>query len=386
MTVIAEERHYRRGLVLGLTISELMLLLLFLLLLLLSYLMRDQEKRSEAKMEELTAQILILQDRNQGLKDERELVFERLVELRQELDASLEENSNIKDDFDELVKSNKVLEGIIEDNSSLTEIADLTEKADQAESLQDENEALQNALTEKQAELNEAVERATQALVDSMYDSRKELISDVVEELQSAGINNSSPDYEDGVLRLPQDVLFDSGDGELSATGEEAVDLLADALAKWVPCYTSHWTWACEDQTFRQEGAKLSAVFIEGHTDNKPVVNMETVEKYGDNWGLSSARAISAFKRLVSREPGASDKPALRQLTNDEGEKLLSISGYADNRPADTNNTSEGREKNRRIDVRFIFTPDIDGIRKEFSTGVSGVVPAIVPGDNSKAQ
>jgi len=386
MTVIAEERHYRRGLVLGLTISELMLLLLFLLLLLLSYLMRDQEKRSETKMEELNAQILILQDLNQGLKDERELVFERLVEVRQELDAAVQENSEIKDNFDELVKKNEVLEGIIEDNPSLTEIADLTEQANQSESLQDENEALQNALTEKQAELNEVVERATQALVDSMYDSRKELISDVVEELQSAGINNSSPDYEDGVLRLPQDVLFDSGDGELSATGEEAVDVLAHALAKWVPCYTSHWTWACEDQTFRNDGAKLSAVFIEGHTDNKRVVNTETVEKYGDNWGLSSARAISAFKRLVSKEPVASDKPALRQLTNDEGEKLLSISGYADNRPADTNNTPEGREKNRRIDVRFIFTPDIDGIRKEFSTGVSGVVPAIAPGGISNTQ
>ena len=125
-------------------------------------------------------------------------------------------------------------------------------------------------------------------------------------------------------------------------------------------------------------------VIIEGHTDNKRAVNTETVEKYGDNWGLSSARAISAFKRLVSREPGASDKPALRQLTNDEGEKLLSISGYADNRPADTNNTPEGREKNRRIDVRFIFTPNVDGVRTEFSTGVSGVVPALAPGDVSE--
>ena len=49
MAIPRDERHYRRGLILGLTLSEIMLLLLFLLLLLLAYLMsKEEEKTSSA--------------------------------------------------------------------------------------------------------------------------------------------------------------------------------------------------------------------------------------------------------------------------------------------------------------------------------------------------
>lgn len=387
MTVIAEERHYRRGLVLGLTISELMLLLLFILLLLLSHLLREQDQRGAAQLDEAKTTILKLQKENQRLEDENQLVFGRLVELRGERDRLAEQNDQLKDDFDELVAISESnarqlasARETIENTPGLAEIEELKQQADKSESLQNENEELQEALTEKQAELNEAVESATQDLLDGMYNSRKDLIDGVLNEITSGGMENASPDYDDGVLRLPQDVLFDSGEGDLSSNGEQAVDLLADALSKWIPCYTADRVWACKESNVQDSAAKLSAVFIEGHTDNKPVVSLDTVEKYGDNWGLSSARAISAFNRLVQRNR------YLQEYKNEEGQRLLSISGYADNRPAADNWTSEGREKNRRIDVRFIFTPNVDGVRKEFSTGASGVVPAITPDGASKNQ
>ena len=380
MTVIAEERHYRRGLVLGLTISELMLLLLFLLLLLLSYLLQETERKNDIALQESTERIIQLEQINEKLSEEKTLLGERVVELREDINELIVERDEIKDDFDELVRSHSTMtqelaaaNETINNTPGLEEIKELKEEAAKSQELQNENEELSEALSQKQTELDEAVKNAAQELLDGMYNSRKDLIDGVLSDLVQGGVENATPDYENGVLRLPQDVLFNSGEGYLSSSGEEAVDLLAQALRKWLPCYTVAHAWACQEQDVPENAAKLSAVFIEGHTDNKPVVKEETVTKYGDNWGLSSARAISAFKRLVSEEKD------LQTYLNSEGQRLLSISGYADNRPAADNWTSEGREKNRRIDVRFIFVPNADAARSEITTGVSGAVPALAP-------
>jgi len=371
MTVIAEERHYRRGLILGLTISELMLLLLFLLLLLLSYIFKEDHRaieNVEAANSKLQEQVTDVQQELETLKAKNKSLQEQTQLALSEANRYKKKREKIADDFRDLQLKYDKAKQIIDKTPTLKEVAELEERAARAEDLAKINEALRDEVTT-------AEERAAQALVEGMYESRKDLIDGVLNEVKSGGMENASPDYNDGVIRLPQDVLFDSGEGGLSSSGEQAVDLLADALTKWIPCYTADRVWACKESNVPDGAAKLSAVFIEGHTDNKPVVSLDTVEKYGDNWGLSSARAISAFNRLVQRNRN------LQEYKNQEGQRLLSISGYADNRPAADNWTSEGREKNRRIDVRFIFTPNVDGVRKEFSTGVSGVVPALAPGN-----
>jgi chemotaxis protein MotB len=380
MTIIAEERHYRRGLVLGLTISELMLLLLFILMLLMSYTLkqgRDQMANAQAAAEQDYEKLK--QDYEKLKKDKGQLA----VALAE---AQAEANSN-KALANELEQSNRdlwnsiylleneiaALQKIIDDSPSLSESQADKAEAKKVPGLEQANEILRDEVEGLRDQLDGTAARMAQALLDGMYNSRKDLIDGILGDLTKGGMENASPDYEDGVLRLPQDVLFDSGEGQLSFSGEEAVDLLAEALRKWVPCYTVAHAWACEEQGVPENAAKLSAVFIEGHTDNKPVVNEETVRKYRDNWGLSSARAISAFNRLVSR------KPELQTYMNSEGQRLLSISGYADNRQAADNWTPEGREKNRRIDVRFIFAPNADAARSEVTTGVSGAIPALIP-------
>ncbi|HTP88747.1 MAG TPA: flagellar motor protein MotB [Bryobacteraceae bacterium] len=73
-------------------------------------------------------------------------------------------------------------------------------------------------------------------------------------------------------------------------------------------------------------------VRLEGHTDSVPIHN----EQYQSNWELSAARSI-ALMRLLTEDGVAVDK--------------LSIAGYADNAPAESNATEEGRSRNRRVDV-----------------------------------
>lgn len=75
-------------------------------------------------------------------------------------------------------------------------------------------------------------------------------------------------------------------------------------------------------------------VKIEGHTDNVPVIMNE---RFKSNWDLSAARS-SAVADYISSRAGV-------QMSR------ISVSGHADTRPVDTNNTAEGRARNRRIEI-----------------------------------
>jgi chemotaxis protein MotB len=73
-------------------------------------------------------------------------------------------------------------------------------------------------------------------------------------------------------------------------------------------------------------------VVVEGHTDSQPI----RTAQYPSNWQLSGARAAAVIQNLAA-----------------DGvlERRLSLSGYASERPADTNSTPQGRARNRRVDI-----------------------------------
>lgn len=74
---------------------------------------------------------------------------------------------------------------------------------------------------------------------------------------------------------------------------------------------------------------------IEGHTDNRPIKNKE----YNSNWELSALRATAVLRIL-----------------NEEGlnEEHLSATGFASSRPIDSNESPQGRAKNRRVSIFVI--------------------------------
>ncbi len=91
----------------------------------------------------------------------------------------------------------------------------------------------------------------------------------------------------------------------------------------------------------------LDTIFVEGHTDNTPYNNLQIK----GNWGLSTFRAISLWE-FWQQELPAGAQPSL--LKNKENKPLFSVSGYADTRPlTGEQRTTEDRDKNRRIDIRF---------------------------------
>jgi chemotaxis protein MotB len=72
---------------------------------------------------------------------------------------------------------------------------------------------------------------------------------------------------------------------------------------------------------------------IEGHTDSVPIHN----GRFRSNWELSAARAIAVMELLRQRFGIP--------------EERMSVGGYAENAPTDTNETATGRAHNRRVDL-----------------------------------
>ena len=73
-------------------------------------------------------------------------------------------------------------------------------------------------------------------------------------------------------------------------------------------------------------------ISVEGHTDNKPISS----KQFPSNWELSSARATTVTRELITH---GLDSSQLRAV------------GYADTRPLEDNSTSKGRARNRRVSL-----------------------------------
>jgi len=173
--------------------------------------------------------------------------------------------------------------------------------------------------------------QATAQLTES-NSKRAEILLTIEGLLKEKGINvKVIPEY--GVLRLPDGILFNPGKAEINETGRNVIGVLAPILY---------------DVLTRPEYiGSVETVFIEGHTDNRPLAS----GRFASNWELSTQRAINTWRIMEDTVP------SLENLKNGRGEQIISCSGYAYSRPVASNDTPEGRKENRRIDLRFSMTP-----------------------------
>ncbi|MDG2515860.1 OmpA family protein [Sphingobium yanoikuyae] len=165
-------------------------------------------------------------------------------------------------------------------------------------------------------------------------------------------------DEKNGVLHLPETVLFASGSADLGARGRAALASLAGLLARELPCYgqrSGRVGHSCPEDS----EPILEAVYVEGHTDTIPIANA----RYSDNWSLSSDRSIQTYRSMVQAAPG------LERIRNAAGSAtLFGVSAYAAQRPIADNTSEGGRAHNRRIDVRFLIAPPTKGDIKATSS------------------
>ncbi len=185
-----------------------------------------------------------------------------------------------------------------------------------------EQEKLSLLLQEKMDKLAER-EKTIQDLQDEIQaqTSRLEnLMSSLKDALLGFNSDELTVTQKNGKIyvAMSDKLLFESGSASVNKQGKEALAKLAEVLKK----------------------QNDIDVFIEGHTDNKPI---RTVQ-FKDNWDLSVIRATSV----------------VRILTKDYGVEALQIlpCGRGEFMPVDSNDTAEGRAHNRRTEI--IIAPKLD--------------------------
>jgi chemotaxis protein MotB len=191
--------------------------------------------------------------------------------------------------------------------------------------------------------------------------ARKQLLEELQRRLKDKGLTVEI-DPVTGVLRLPDEVLFESGSSALSQKGTAAVALVANAMAAVVPCYTEdHPRLTCPPE--KKSPYRIDALFVEGHTDRQRFLRGGR----DTNVDLSAQRAINTYLALIDRVNGQPALDELQTLYRGIGSQaatavpILSVSGYGPKRPIPGHDTFNLQDlsKNRRIDLRFLMaTPD----------------------------
>jgi len=115
------------------------------------------------------------------------------------------------------------------------------------------------------------------------------------------------------------EVLFPSGQAEMSPEGLAAMDQLATAIVELERQIPSEIDWALQ---------------VDGHTDIQPI----NTPQFPSNWELSTARAISVVRYLVQRGVSA---------------RRLVAAGYGEFAPLDRGTDPDSLRKNRRIELKL---------------------------------
>ncbi|MFK3964768.1 peptidoglycan -binding protein [Ensifer adhaerens] len=116
------------------------------------------------------------------------------------------------------------------------------------------------------------------------------------------------------------EVLFPSGGNDLNPEGQAEMAKLATALLDLAKEIPAEINWVLR---------------VDGHTDN---VQLSGAGRFADNWELSSARATSVVKFLISK-----GVPADR----------LVAAGFGEYQPIAPGETPEARAQNRRIELKL---------------------------------
>lgn len=98
-------------------------------------------------------------------------------------------------------------------------------------------------------------------------------------------------------------------------------------------------------------GANPGAVVVAGHTDSVPISNSQ----FRSNWELSASRAVTVVHELMKQ--GGIPKDRFR------------IEGYGEIMPVDTNDTPEGRARNRRVEVTLRYDESFGSGKEENPAG-----------------
>jgi chemotaxis protein MotB len=179
--------------------------------------------------------------------------------------------------------------------------------------LEQENERLKEQVAELEAQKNADLQRALKDLTAGLKDELANYKAKL--EMTEKGL----------VITFLAEVFFDSGKDMIRSQGKASLEKVAAVLNKDVPD---------------------SNVAIEGYTDSDPI----KYSGWKSNWELSSARALAVLHYFV-------DEGAVNP-------ERLSAVAYGEYHPVASNDTKEGKQKNRRVEI-VILPAHVEKVKAE---------------------
>lgn len=230
--------------------------------------------------------------------------------LQQELSSARSDNKMLKNRVAQLVKDTAQLGRSIRHYQEL-----MNSNLSQQESLDASLRQKRIELDERERLINEL-----QGIINAQNERVAQILNSVQDALLGFGSEELTVTQKDGkvYVAMSDKLLFQSGSAKLDKRGKEALEKLAEVL----------------------NSQNDIDVYIEGHTDSKPI----NTAQFKDNWDLSVIRATSVV-RILTQEYGVNP---LKVVPSGRGEFM----------PVDDNETNEGRSKNRRTEI--IIAPKLD--------------------------
>lgn len=155
---------------------------------------------------------------------------------------------------------------------------------------------------------------STEPSEESDARERAERYEQFLQELKEKGLSSKVQANltDDGIhVVIADSVMFPSGKARVIEPSRTVLRLLAKLL-----------------------DPKVQAVIVEGHTDDRPI----NTGRFPSNWELSTGRAASTVRFLQEHAPGY------------EPERFKAV-GYGSHRPRASNESPEGRARNRRVEI-----------------------------------
>jgi chemotaxis protein MotB len=282
----------------------------------------SQKKENRSLLDQnkaLTSLSKDLETEGAKLKSDLEKIKSERDKLDNDLKSSQANLKNLEASYAALEKnSDAALQANMKKNRELLAQLEAKEKALAAE--QDRLTKLQTALQERSKRIDEL-----ESMMASKEESMRKLKETLSKALNSFEGKGLTVEQKNGKVYVSMEnkLLFGSGSWTVGAEGKKAVVEVGKVLAA---------------------NPEIS-VLIEGHTDNVPYVGAGPI---ASNWDLSTKRATAIVSILAEN--------------NQINKQSLTAAGRGEFAPLAPNDTSEGKAKNRRIEI--ILTPQLDEISK----------------------
>jgi chemotaxis protein MotB len=237
--------------------------------------------------------------------------------LENDFEALQTKYNNLNESYNALsAQSSKELAAQSKKNQELLAKLEEKEKTLAAESLRLEN--LQKELNQRSSQIEEL-----QNLINAKEAQMQQLKNAISKALHNFEGKGLTVEQKNGKIYVSMEnkLLFNSGSWAVGSEGKKAVQQLASVLS---------------------ENSDIN-VLIEGHTDNVPYKGTTVI----DNWDLSVKRATAIVRILENKGVNPTQ---------------ITAAGRSEFIPVDSNETTEGKAKNRRIEI--ILAPNLDEISK----------------------